>query len=263
MKTSDLKPDWALTDLSEEGQEDLRRLKQFGGGAFDVDAGHAAFEARIAKTPPAKRSSPRGLLVGALVLSGLVLATGFATLHTQTSTAPPAAPTSATDSTPAAPVVNAELTAAPASVPTSSLPTTTIPSVNVEALPTVVSMPVRSVPAPAVPPVATAGSGTTSTALQAPAVDLVEAEVRHASRLRIVARTDPREALSLAAEGDRLFPNGLLHAEREAIAIEALARLERTGEARTRAEAFTNAYPSHPRAGRIRAISKGERPWER
>jgi hypothetical protein len=248
MKTPEPTPDWA-EGLPEQGQEDLRRLMQFGGGPFDVEAGLAAFEKRIAKVQPGPASAPRSLLVGALVLSGLAAVAGYAVLRADV----PAPPRStlapaATASAPARPA-EAEITVAVA------VPATSIPSVSVDALPTVASAHSRPVPAPAV---------TTSIAIsnETEAGDLVEAEVRHASTLRIVARTDPGRALALATEGDRLFPNGLLHAEREAIAIEALARLGRSSEARARADAFASASPTHPRTGRIRAIARGERPWE-
>jgi hypothetical protein len=252
MKTPDLKPDWAAEDLPEQGQEDLRLFKQFGGGPFDVTAGLAAFEERVAKVQPGPTWPARRLLVGALVLSGVAVTMGFAMRSegTPPSTRTPIA-TMPAPVPPTPPELAADDTAAQAITPTPS-----IPSVSIDSLPTVASPHARPAPLPAVaaaPPVATS---------QADVGDPIEAEVRHASRLRIMARTDPRGALSLAAEGDQLFPSGLLHAEREAIAIEALARLDRWNEARARAEAFASAYPTHPRTGRILAIAKGERPWE-
>jgi hypothetical protein len=42
---------------------------------------------------------------------------------------------------------------------------------------------------------------------------------------------------------ERLFQDGDLVQEREVLAIEALARLGRTGEARTRLDAFRGRYP--------------------
>lgn len=253
MKTPDPRPDWA-EGLPEQGQEDLRRLMQFGGGPFDVDAGLAAFEERIAKVPPGPVVSPRSLLLGALVLSGLAAVAGFAALRGAVPGPPPST---------LAPAARASAPARPAELQATveaATPATSLPSVSVDTLPTVASAPARPIPAPTAP--TSTASAPATAAGQAEAGDLVEAEVRHASTLRIVARTDPRRALALAAEGDRLFPSGLLHAEREAIAIEALARLDRSSEASARADAFASAYPTHPRTGRIRAISRGERPWE-
>ena len=59
-----------------------------------------------------------------------------------------------------------------------------------------------------------------------------------------LGRGDPQAALDSARQHARRFPNGQLAEEREAIAIEALARLGRQAEARTRAEHFRRVYPS-------------------
>ncbi|AKV00457.1 hypothetical protein AKJ09_07120 [Labilithrix luteola] len=245
MKSSDRQPDWVAQSLPEQGREDLRLLKEFGDAHFDVDAGLAKFEERIANVKPGRAAFPRGLLVGAVVLAGASTVVGFASFRPKD--APPAVASVAT------PIPSADAPAAllpPPNEPTTAA--TAIPSLSVDALPTVSTSRPKPVPANTTP----------TTTVSPNDGDLVEAEVRHASTLRVVARTDPRAALELAAEGDRRFPRGMLHAEREAIAIEALARLERWSEAKTRADAFAAAYPTHPRTARIRAISKGERPWE-
>jgi hypothetical protein len=253
MKTPDLNPDWVVEDLSEQGQLDLGRLKHFGGGSYDVEAGLAAFEERIGdgqQPSPGSARRPRGFLVGALAVCGIASIVSFAVLRKGESAPPSAA------QAPRAPVA---IAAEAPPVPTTARAVDVTPSmtsVSVDTLPTVTTPHSR----PMAPP-----AGTTAIAPSAGAAessDLVEAEVRHASTLRIAARTDPERALALAAEGDRLYPKGLLHAEREAIAIEALARLDRWSEAQARGEAFANAYPLHPRTGRIRAIVNRERPWE-
>lgn len=56
--------------------------------------------------------------------------------------------------------------------------------------------------------------------------------------------TNPRGALDFTLEHARRFPSGALAQEREVIAIDALARMGRTQEARARAAAFLAAYPS-------------------
>lgn len=56
--------------------------------------------------------------------------------------------------------------------------------------------------------------------------------------------TNPRGALDFTLEHVRRFPSGALAQEREVIAIDALARMGRTQEARARAAAFLAAYPN-------------------
>lgn len=252
MKSSDPRPDWVAESLPEQGREDLRLMKEFGGGPFDVDAGLAKFEERIAHVTPARTAFPRGLVASALVLLGASSIVGFTSFHGRdvrpSAESVSSAVVPANDS-PSTPILLAAPTAEPAHAATA------IPSLSVDALPTVSTS--RSKPAP--PPPSVNGA---KAAVSGDDGDPIEAEVRHATKLRVVARTDPQAALGLAADGDRSFPRGMLHAEREAIAIEALARLERWPEAKTRAEAFAGAYPTHPRTARIRAIAKGERPWQ-
>lgn len=62
-------------------------------------------------------------------------------------------------------------------------------------------------------------------------------------RAQAALRTDPGRALALTQEHRRRFPRGELGQEREVIAIEALSRLGRSGEATKRAESFEKAYP--------------------
>ena len=66
--------------------------------------------------------------------------------------------------------------------------------------------------------------------------------------------TDPARALSSAYEAERRYPDGLLHQEAEVIAIQALVRLGRRGEAEARGRAFRAAYPGSPHARRIELI---------
>jgi hypothetical protein len=56
-------------------------------------------------------------------------------------------------------------------------------------------------------------------------------------------RSDPARALALAREHQRRFPRGTLAQEREVIAIDALSRLGRSGEAGKRAKEFETQYP--------------------
>lgn len=56
-------------------------------------------------------------------------------------------------------------------------------------------------------------------------------------------KSDPRRALELTRRHKQLYPQGNLSQEREVIAIEALARLDKTSSAQERAEAFSEKYP--------------------
>ncbi len=85
------------------------------------------------------------------------------------------------------------------------------------------------------------------------AEDLYREEVLHLANLRRVAGSNPSEALRLAQEGHERFARGMLYQEREAIAIGALSRLGRKGEARGRAERFLARFPRSPYADQIRA----------
>jgi hypothetical protein len=66
--------------------------------------------------------------------------------------------------------------------------------------------------------------------------------------------TEPAHALSSADEAEVRYPDGLLHQEAEVIAIEALVRLGRRGEAEARGRAFRAAYPGSPHVRRIELI---------
>jgi hypothetical protein len=73
--------------------------------------------------------------------------------------------------------------------------------------------------------------------------------------------TDPAHALALAREHAQKFPDGMLSQEREAIAIEALARLGRTSEAKARAESFSGSFPASPyRRRNEAAVSRSVEP---
>lgn len=63
---------------------------------------------------------------------------------------------------------------------------------------------------------------------------------------------DPRGALGVLDEVARAYPRGAFAEEREALAIDALRRLGRAGEMRTRGRAFLERYPASPHRDRIR-----------
>jgi hypothetical protein len=81
-----------------------------------------------------------------------------------------------------------------------------------------------------------------------------EAEATLLSRAQAALAASPSEALRLTREHEVAFADGLLAPEREVIAIDALLRLGRTGEARARAERFLSRAPSSAHARRIRVM---------
>jgi hypothetical protein len=61
----------------------------------------------------------------------------------------------------------------------------------------------------------------------------------------------PAVALALTENHERLFPTGAMVEEREVIAVSALVRLGRPGEARARADLFSRQYSDSAYAIRI------------
>ena len=71
---------------------------------------------------------------------------------------------------------------------------------------------------------------------------------------------NPERSLAVAREHERRCPAGALVQERERIAIEALVQLGRIDQARVRASAFEERFPSSPHVGRIRkALDRAHR----
>jgi hypothetical protein len=66
---------------------------------------------------------------------------------------------------------------------------------------------------------------------------------------------NPARALALADAGQRAYPSSAHVEEREALAIQALARLRRWPEVRDRAQRFLQRYPHGPYSGTIRQIA--------
>lgn len=78
-----------------------------------------------------------------------------------------------------------------------------------------------------------------------------ESEASFLRRAQSSLNSNPTRALALADEHPSRFPAGVLAQEREVIAIDALVKLHRTAEARTRAAAFRTRYPSSAHLGRV------------
>jgi hypothetical protein len=102
-------------------------------------------------------------------------------------------------------------------------------------------------------------TGSSSSAASAP-VDretrLLEESRRLAEARDALRRGDASGALSLLSDLQRAVPGGILGQEREALAIEALAKSGRSAEAQTRARAFLQAYPQSPHAARVEAFAR-------
>ncbi|MEP7122812.1 MAG: hypothetical protein ABJE95_17940 [Byssovorax sp.] len=85
---------------------------------------------------------------------------------------------------------------------------------------------------------------------------LLEESRRLAEARDALRRGDASGALSLLSDLQRAVPGGILGQEREALAIEALAKSGRTSEARTRAQAFLQAYPQSPHAPHVEPFAR-------
>jgi hypothetical protein len=79
------------------------------------------------------------------------------------------------------------------------------------------------------------------------------------SRLREAAKTDSAQAIKLAEEGNRRFPDSADAPERESILIHSLASAERRNEARGRAEFMVNHYPDSEWVREIEAFTGAHR----
>jgi hypothetical protein len=73
-------------------------------------------------------------------------------------------------------------------------------------------------------------------------------------RARQELSSDPSDALALTQEHARRFPSGTLVQEREVLAIEALARLGRSSDARHRLDAFRARFPQSQHIARLAAL---------
>jgi hypothetical protein len=103
------------------------------------------------------------------------------------------------------------------------------------------------------------GSAGASAGLAAPPdreTRLLEESRRLAEARDALRRGDASGALAQLADLQRAVPGGILGQEREALAIEALAKSGRSAEAQARARAFLQAYPQSPHAARVEAFAR-------
>jgi hypothetical protein len=78
-----------------------------------------------------------------------------------------------------------------------------------------------------------------------------EGEVVLIRRARTALPSDPSGALTFLEEHARTFSNGELAQEREVMAVEALARLDRKNEAKRRAQSLLERFPRTPYVARL------------
>ncbi|MBO6941025.1 MAG: hypothetical protein JJ863_38980 [Deltaproteobacteria bacterium] len=81
-------------------------------------------------------------------------------------------------------------------------------------------------------------------------------ETLQLARVRAALEHTPAEALRLARQGQREFPDGVFAEEREALIVMALERSGQHARARRAALAFIERYPNGPSTERVREISE-------
>jgi hypothetical protein len=231
-------------------RDDFRRAHETpspSAAAYDVARGLASLEAAIAAAPaPAAPAGAPGGTAAAKSLAavlgkgafwGLVAvgaaAVAWIRLGDRGAAAPPASIVSVASASPA----TVESAAPP--LDPSAPPAPPVPPASAET---------AEPPAPAARPAARRPAA-------APAEDGLHQEVEHLARVRSLVASNPAEALAMAEEGHRRFRGGVLRQEREALAIDALGRLGRRGEAQVRARAFLAAYPRSPLAEHFESVA--------
>ncbi len=125
-----------------------------------------------------------------------------------------------------------------------------LPTFSVDSLPTAPPPPSPGAARTARPAVTTRTTVPPSSSART-GVDPLE-ETRHLGALRRVAASDPRKALSMVAEGNQRFAGGSFREERDAIAVDALARLGQDVEAKRAGATFLTTYPTSPLAPSVR-----------
>jgi hypothetical protein len=76
-------------------------------------------------------------------------------------------------------------------------------------------------------------------------------------RARRELESDPAAALALVREHEARYAGGALVQEREALAVEALARLGRVDEARGRLARLRRDFPQSPHLSRLAGLVQG------
>ncbi len=244
-------------ELPEQLQDAIALLTREGARGYDVERGLAALEKAVGKSAvgSAPSASPllgwkAGAMIGVAALMGIV-AYGSASTYGSASNA--GAEPSVTSTSPVPTFASHPSSGTSDDLPEPSVASNAahVASLPVEQLPSSPARP-SSLGNTAKPP---PQSAERRQAAPVAAEDSTGAELAHAARLRVLVTVDPAAALREAAEGDRLFPRGVLGEEREAIAIRALAKLGHTGELRARAARYLAAHPTGPFAEEVRQLA--------
>lgn len=232
--------------LSAGGSADARALLR---SAAADEPSPAQLERLAARLPPAMPGAPASAGLGAKAWLALALAGGAAAIAVVAFTRPASSPASSSPPALAAmtPAASAELARAP-SVPVPLAPPSppaavieppavaAAPPAVAPARPSVRRSPSVSAPPPLSPtPSASPPPSPSPTASPSPSPPAPPRELDLLDPAWSALRArDPARALALASEHARLHPDGTMVAEREAIAIEALAALGRADDARAR-----------------------------
>jgi len=225
----------------EQGPEALRALvreRRRGPSAEAANEISARIAARVTE-PASSTGTPasNALAYSKIGVLAFVVAGGFLfapMVSRSFADRPPVAPPPVTAPEPIlTPVVEGRAEASPKVDP--------IGTISVDELPTA---------APAAVASSTARSKNTPTRDAPPSASELEA----ARRAQAMLVSEPGRALAMADQLSRDFPSGEFVQEREAIAVEALARLGRKEEARERARALLRRFPRTPYAARLEMV---------
>lgn len=223
--------------------------KAAAGASVKVSAGAGAAAGSVASGGLLK-----AILVGAL--SGVVVMSGYTALTPSPPAAPPAP--SAPQIAPAPPSASTPAggRAAPAEPPAQEPPASPPPGAGADRAPGAI--------APSISALAQGEATAAAPEVTAPAPAPGSPEER-ASRLReenellgqaraALRSGDPGRAIAILEQARVKFPDGVLGQEREAVAIEALARSGAREAASARASAFLRAHPASPHAARLQVF---------
>jgi hypothetical protein len=216
--------------------------------------------AKVATGTGATASAASGGLIKAILIgafSGIVAVSGYSVLEPAP---PPPAPTSV-EPTPRPKLAPAEVkgaapapSSAPSSAPVSSPPPAgdaREPAPGLAAPSTAAPGPTGDAPA-AAPEPGPAGAGAPLPGSPEERASRLREENELLGQARGALRSgDPGRAMLLLEQARQKFPGGVLGQEREALAIEALAKGGARDVASARAAAFIKAHPTSPHAARL------------
>ena len=235
--------------LTDYGRLDpvLRRMLERARSGGELSAGDAALLGRVAGKLPSVGAgvvSPtaRGLLSARYALLLLAVGGTFGAI----AAFPP--PRQASDPAPEESYATIPAMAASQATTRGEAPggPSDLPAIEAQALPDA-PPPVNSATSPARSAARAASSDALASAPASEEVKLVAAAAR-------ALRGNPAEALSLAEQHARTYPEGVLRQEREALAIEALATTGGGEAARARLDAFEIRYPRSSHRARLERL---------